>query len=229
MQRKKQILLALFISSVLVAISLSASLRKPQESYISVVSLKAEVPAGTIILQEHLTIVQLPEKLNISAYLNDIKSVAGQSTDRALHTGQLLDRRWLNAQPNGIIYPEAITDGRLYTLRLAAENANGFWLAAGNVVDVHLIPKKAPSEEVPDILPNVRIVSLIGAGREQLAGSASAVVSGSSSSNLPLICLSVNTSQARALAIAETMCTIKLVPVNEPLRAVVQFEGIVSD
>lgn len=218
MKRKKQILLALAISGTLIALSLTAGMRKPNQEFISVVSIKTEVPAGMVILPEHLTIVRLPKELVIVGYLTDIASAVGQSTDSVLYAGQLIDKRSLHQRSTGIMYPDAEEDGRLYTLRLPAEHANGFWLAAGNIVDVHLIPKIKPAEEIPEVLPGVRIASLIGTGKDQTAGTPSPVIAGSSSTGPTLICLNVNTAQARALAIAETMCTIKLVPVNEPAQ-----------
>jgi Flp pilus assembly protein CpaB len=224
MKRKKQILLALAISGVLIALTLTAGMRRPNQEFASVVSIKTEVPAGMVILPEHLTMTRLPKELITTGYLTDIASVVGQSTDCTLYTGQLIDKRWLHQRSTGIVYPDAESDGRLYTLRLPAEHANGFWLAAGNIVDVHLIPKIKPAEEIPEILPGVRIASLIGTGKEQTAGTSSPVIAGSSSTGPTLICLNVNTAQARALAIAETMCTIKLVPVNEPAQTFLQTD-----
>lgn len=216
MNRKKQILLAMVTAAVLVAMTLIAGLRNPEEPTTTVVSAKIDVPAGTVILPSHLDLVELPQRLMTSGYLKETVLAVGQSTDRDLKSGQLLDSRWLHGRPEGIVFPEAAADGRLYTLRLPAEHANGFWLAAGNLVDIHLIPKGDPSPEIPDLLPDIRIASLIGTGQQEGSGSAVSVLPGPASTGNALVCLNVNSAQAHLLAQAETRCIIKLVPVNEP-------------
>lgn len=216
MNRKKQVLMALAIAGLLVALTVAAGLKNPKEPTVSVVAVRSDIPAGTVLREDHLMSIDLPQRLLIASYLKDIKLAVGQATELDLHEGQLLDSRWLNTQPEGIAFPEAITDGRLYTLRLPAEHANGFWLAAGNRVDVHLIPKGQPSDDLPDILPGIRIASLIGTGNSEGSGTAVTVLPSTLSSGSALVCLNVNTAQARVLAMAEACCTIKLVPINEP-------------
>jgi len=217
MNRKKQVILALAAAVLLVALALTAGLRDSGESMVQVLTTRNRITAGSALKADDLVLVDLPSRLMISSYLMDPKAVIGQSVDRDLQQGQLIDRSWLHEDPNGIAYPDARPDGRLYSLRLQPEQANGFWIATGNRVDIHLIPKGEAIEGLPDLLPGIRILSLIGSGKNEDSGAAASVLPGPSSSGSALVCLDVNTAQARVLAQAETRYVIKLVPLNEPM------------
>lgn len=228
MNRKTQILLSATAAVLLVGVALSAGLKEREDPTVFVLAAKGTIRAGQIVKPENLMALELPEKLNTQAYVTDPEWVVGRASDRDLSEGQLIDRRWLHDRPSGIAFPDARADGRLYTLRLQAEHANGFWLAAGNRVDVHLIPKGEPNMELPEVLPDVRILSIIGSGQGQQDRASMDQLVNPSSDGSALVCLDVNTAQAHVLAMAEPRCIIKLVPINElarDLRDVIQREG----
>jgi len=216
MNRKKQMMLAIAAAALLVVLALSAGLRNPEEPTVAVMIVNQDVPAGSVLKAEQLKQVDIPERLMITGYIQDGLQAVGRSTDHDLSSGQIIDRKWLHDQPSGIVYPAAMSDGRLYTLRLAAEHANGFWLATGNKVDVHIIPRAESEQELPDVLAGIEIAALIGVDQEAESGAATSVLASPSSSGSALVCLHVNSAQAHALAIAESRCTIKLIPINEP-------------
>ena len=216
MNRKTQILLSVTAAVLLVGVALSAGLREREQPMVSVLTAKGTIRAGQVVTSEDLSVIELPERFRISEYVTDPEMVIGSASDRDLTAGQLIDRRWLHDRPAGVAFPDARTDGRLYTLRLQAEHANGFWLAAGNRVDVHLIPKGEPNVEIPDILPDVRILSIIGTGPAQTDRTSVDQYANPSADGSALICLDVNTAQAHVLAMAESRCIVKLVPINEP-------------
>lgn len=216
MNRKKQVILAMTAAALLVALVLTAGLRDTREPTVQVLTTKSRIAAGSTLKASDLTLVDLPNRLMISGYLTDPQAAIGRSVDRGLQPGQLIDRSWLHENPNGIVYPDARPDGRLYSLRLLPEQANGFWIASGNRVDIHLMPKGEAIEGLPDLLPGIRILSLIGTGKDEGSSAAASVLPGPSASGSALVCLDVNTAQAHVLAQAETRYVIKLVPVNEP-------------
>ncbi len=216
MNRKKQIIWSAVAALLLVGVAYSTGLRPPDEPTRSVLAAKRAVRAGQVLAQEDFIAVKLPVKFVIDEYVTDPDVVIGAVTDRELSPGQLIDNRWLNTRPDGVAYPDGRTDGRLYTLRLQAEQANGFWLAAGNRVDVHLIPRGEPLEDLPDILPNVRVLAMIGLDQPSSQNGALSGAPAPLAGGTALVCLDVNTAQARVLARAEPCCVIKLVPINEP-------------
>jgi len=217
MNRKKQVILAVTAAALLVALALTAGSRDDREPTVQVLIAKNNIAAGSTLRTGDLTMVDLPSRLMVSGYLTDTQAAIGRSVDRSLQEGQLIDRNWLHEDPYGIAYPDARPDGRLFALRLQPEQANGFWIASGNRVDIHLIPKGEAIEGLPDLLPNIRILSLIGNGKEEGNGAAASVLPAPSASGSALVCLDVNTAQARVLAQAESRYILKLVPLNEPL------------
>ena len=216
MNRRKQILWSIIAASLLVGVALSTGMQDREVPTVSVVAAKGMIRAGQVVTSENLMVLEIPEKLRIQEYVTDLELVIGCSSDRDLSQGQLIDRRWLHAQPAGIAFPDARADGRLYTLRLPAEHANGFWIAAGNKVDIHLIPKGETRMEIPDILPDVRILSILGSGQPPTDRSSRDIYANQSTEGTAIICLDVNTAQAHVLALAESRYIVKLVPINEP-------------
>lgn len=218
MTRKKQLILAMLLAVLLVGLALTAGISRPREAVTAIVSLRRAVKAGTVLGLDDLTLVSLPDRLVDSAYLRLMTDAVGRAPIHDLSAGQLVLRGWLRERPDGVAYPDAAAGSRLYTLNLRPEQANGFWLAAGNRVDVHLIPRgdglsRNVSAMLPEMLPGVRIAALIG-GSEP---SGSSVLASGQSTGLPLVCLAVSAAEARILALAEPSYLIKLVPLNEPL------------
>ena len=218
MTRRKQLTFAFTLAGLLVALALAIGLGRPRPATICVVSIRRAVPAGTALNLDDLALVDLPVGLATPAYLDSQSDAVGMAPLHDLHAGQLLERGWLREHPAGIAYPDAAPAARLYTLKLKPEQANGFWLAVGNRVDVHLVPRSDASIRndalLPDMLPAIKIAALIGADGD--AAHALSVVGGQTDAS-PLVCLAVSATEARVLALAEASCTIKLVPLNEPV------------
>ncbi len=225
MTRRRQLLLALTLAGLLVALALTAGFGRPRQTLTGVVALRRDCPAGAILTADDLMQVDLPAELIHPGYLTTLGDAVGKAAVHDLHAAQLLERDWLRDRPAGIAYPDAESGGRLYTLSLRPEQANGFWLAAGNRVDVHLVPRSdkmtasGSSGGLPGMLPAVRITALLGgSGRTGNSGPAGTSFSGMSGqvTDGTLICLAVSAAEARILALAEASCTIRLVPLNEP-------------
>lgn len=227
MNRKSQILWSVTAAALLVGVALSTGWRGQEAPMVPVVAAKGTIRAGQVVTSEDLMVLELPEKFNIQEYVTDPESVIGCASDRDLSEGQMIDRRWLHDQPAGIAFPDARADGRLYTLRLPAEHANGFWIAAGNRVDIHLIPKGEPHMEIPGILPDVRILSILGSGKPPADHAPQDLYANPSTDGSAMVCLDVNTAQAHVLALAESRYIVKLVPINEPFaepQAIIQVD-----
>lgn len=225
MTRRRQLMFALTLAGLLVALALTAGFGRPRQPLNGVIALRRDCPAGALLTADDLMRVELPAELIHPGYLTTLGDAVGKAAVHDLHAAQLLERDWLRDRPAGIAYPDAESGGRLYTLSLRPEQANGFWLAAGNRVDVHLVPRNdktaanGSSGGIPGMLPAVRIAALLGGsgstGNSGPAGTSFSGMAGQATDG-PLICLAVSAAEARILALAEASCTIRLVPLNEP-------------
>lgn len=211
MRRGKQIILTIMITLALLALAWSAGTGSSQERTIGVIAAKSDIPAGSQLSADQLTMVQLPESLAADIYLTDLSAAVGQWTFSTLSDGELLSRTRLARTASGISYPEPGPGRRLITIDLEPADAVGFWLAAGSVVDVYLIPRSQQSVNDIKILEKVRVMGIVSP------------VSGSLNSGLPaengqadgLICLDVNNEQARLIISSRTACDITLAAINE--------------
>jgi pilus assembly protein CpaB len=213
MRRTKQIILTILITLVLLALVWSAQASGSPPKTINVVAAKRDVPAGTLLTADQLMIVQLPEALNSNAYLTDIAEAAGQWTSAPFSGGELLSRQRLTLSAAGIVYPDAGPGRRLLTIDLEPSDAVGFWLAAGSLVDLYLIPRNRESGAEIQILEKVRVMAIISpvtsspiAGTQVSDGNADG-----------LICLDLNHEQARIIISSRGLYDITLSAINENL------------
>ncbi len=217
MTKRKQLLAAAGLAALLVSIAVIVGLGRPSLETVEVIALNNDITAGKILEAADLRIVQLPLDSAVDSVAKTPEEVIGKAALHSLYAGQILHQQWLRHQPAGIAYPDAAMDSRLYTLKLPPENANGFWLAAGNLVDVHLVQRGSTAEAansmLPEMLPSLKIVALLDNRAD--ANLAAGAPGGQASE--PLVCLAVKAAEARILAMAEAACLIKLVPLNEPL------------
>ncbi|HAL74599.1 MAG TPA: hypothetical protein DCM45_05840 [Clostridiales bacterium] len=215
MRQTKQIILTILITLALLALVWSAQASGSQPKTINVVAAKSDVAAGTLLTPDQLMLVQLPEAMQSDAYLTDITEAAGQWTSSPLSGGELLSRQRLTASAAGLVYPDAGPGRRLLTIDLEPSDAVGFWLAAGSLVDLYLIPRNRESGAEIQVLERVRVMAII-------SPLTSSPISGAQVSNGnadSLICLDLNHEQAGIIINSRGLYDITLSAVNENLPA----------
>ncbi len=214
--------MAVALAALLVTLSVIIGKGRPDPATTEIVVMRHDLTAGSILQPEDLKTIEIQAEAVSASALRTVDSAVGKALLHPLAAGQVVHDNWLRAQPAGIAYPDAAPGCRLYTLRLQAENANGFWLAAGNLVDIHLVSRGSSnvngddnfSSMLPEMLPAIKVTAILKKDDND-SNSISAVAG--QQADAPLVCLAVSAAEARILAIAEASCLIKLVPVNDPV------------
>jgi Flp pilus assembly protein CpaB len=209
MRRNKQIILTILITLALLALAWFAGQGRTVTKKVLAVAARCDIPAGCQISADQLTEVEIPAEILSGSYLQDIAAITGQWTTLPVLAGELISSPRLARSAAGLIYPDPGPGRRLLTLELKAADANGFWLAAGNHVDLYLIPRNRESIADLQVLENIRIMAILsGAGQ-------STGLSQSSSGRDALICLDLNLEQARMINGAVGLYDIRLTAINE--------------
>jgi|LSQX01.1.fsa_nt_gb Flp pilus assembly protein CpaB len=209
MQQKKQILLTLAATVILVGLSWLAGASRPKVAWASVAVASCEIPAGGSLKAGDIALIRMPVESVQPDWFSDPDSAVGLFSPTGLVAGEILHARRLSDQPEGIQYPGPGPGRRLMTLRLDRASANGYWLAAGCRVDLHLVPRGAADQPV-QVLKNITVLRVLdGATQSGLA-----VVAGPQSKDL-LLCLDLSVKEAALLAFADIHYSIRLAVVNE--------------
>lgn len=198
MRKYKQIIMAIIIAAALVTLSWFAGSSRKDIDTIEVVSISADIRAGTRIEAEYLDYIEITDASYRETYFQDIQEVLGQWLLFDLKQGEILTRNRLDVKAAGIDYPGSAPGRRLMTVRLSPAEANGFWLAEGNRVDLYLVPRNTGETETRKI-PDLEIVRLIKPA----------------SSPEQLICLDISRKQADFLADYMERCTVRVAVINE--------------
>ena len=210
MRRKKQIFLSLGIAIVLLAMTWWVNLRRDTEETIQVLAARCDIPAGSCIESEHLTLISIPVSLNRAGYLENQESAVGQWATNFLAEGEFIPANRLHNRAGGLSYPDAGTGRRLITLKLEPAAANGFWLTAGNYIDLFLIPHARDQENEMLILEQIRVMAVLDENTgHRLTDTRITTTTGR------LICLDLNIEQAGLILGHLGSHDIRIAVVNE--------------
>lgn len=209
MRKYRQSLLAALLALALLGLTYWAGQGRQVIRKVNVVALAQDVPAGTCLKPEHLTVIELSENPALDIYIKSQDQAVGSWTNTGLKAGELLLATRLNSTSSGVSYPNPQSGHRLMTLELKAGDANGFFLAAGNRVDLHLVPRQL-SAAAPDIIRNVPVVALLGADGQPLEMPVDNL------QDTALLCLDLELAQASRLAVAISHDDVRVAAVNEP-------------
>lgn len=209
MRHSIQVTLTIILTLVLVGLAWFAGRSRTQTRTRPVVLVRQSVSAGSRLELSDLSVIELPADQVQAEWVNDLHAAAGMWTAADLDQGEILLRDKLTDQSNGIVYPGSGPGRRLMTIRVDAAAANGFWLAEGSRVDIHLVPGSAADQEIK-VIRNIRILRI-------LDGSSSGAALAKPGSD-PLLCLDLSAEQAVMLAAAESRYALKLSVVNEGCR-----------
>ncbi|MBP1757430.1 MAG: Chaperone for flagella basal body P-ring formation [Firmicutes bacterium] len=209
MRKHHQNLLAILLTLILLGFSYWAGRGQPAVRQVPVVVLAQNVPAGTILQPDHLTIVEIEDHPALTGYLHSPEQAIGQWSGSELKAGELLPASRVSATPCGVKYANPRPGHRLMTIELRSGEANGFYLAAGNLIDIHMVPKQ-PAGAMTETFHRVPIVALIGTDGQPLT------VPLESQNATALLCLDLDQVQAVRLAEAQSRDDIRVSVVNEP-------------
>jgi Flp pilus assembly protein CpaB len=207
MRRSRQIILTLLLTAALLSLAWFAGRGRTKTPQQRIVVLSRDVAAGSQLTASDLVYVLIPADQLTDAQITDLTEAVGSWTEVPLYNGEWLHRERLSEQPSGLSYPNAGPGRRLLTISLDAADANGYWLSAGSLVDLYLIPRSRQSLTDYLLLEKVRIMAV-------LDGSTPGQSTGGSRAS-PLICLDLSTEQAGIISGADGLYQIRLVVVNE--------------
>ena len=218
MRQGKQIFLTILITLALLALAFFASTSSGREKTAGILAARNDIPAGTQLTSDQLVFVQLPQSLLTDCYLNDISAAVGLWTSSPIDSGELLSRQRLAVIANGISYPEPGPGRRLVTIDLEPADAVGFWLAAGSLIDLYLIPRNRENGAEIQVLEKIRIMGIISPA----TGSPSAGSPAGTGNADGLICLDVNSEQARIVIGSQGLYDITLAAINDESDAMIE-------
>lgn len=208
MTRKKQILLTAIFVICMTALVLIGRPVKAQIKMTEIVVLAKDVDAASYLAADDLKLISVPADMAGDKYVQSIQDAVGKWTDSKIYLDEWLHKEKLGIRPEGLIFP-AESDGgktRLITLSLPAEAVNGYWLAAGNLVDIDIVSRDKSQKNAVSSLENIEVAAVLS--RQGTAGNVSYDLSNEISS--PLVCLKVNREQARLLAEASVKSDIRI-------------------
>lgn len=211
MRRSRQILLTILITGALLALAWTAGSVRNEIKMASAVIVNCDISAGGRITADQLSIVQMPADMLADCYITDPVKAIGLWTSVEMHSGELISSRQLTIRAAGLQYSDPGPGRRLLTIKLEPSDANGFWLGAGSRIDIYLIPRSR--EDITEIqtLENIRVMAVLeSATGEPIADNVTKSASGDK-----LLCLDINSDQARLLSSAPGEYDIRLAVINE--------------
>jgi Flp pilus assembly protein CpaB len=207
MRKNKQLILAVLIAGALVGLAWSSGLSRVEEKTVRLVAAARDIPAGSALSEDQLILVECPAELALAGYAQSVSEAAGLWTGQGFAAGELISPRSLAAKASGLVYPDAGAGRRLVTISLAAAAANGFWLEAGNRVDIYLVPRSRENSLGIQVMENIRILAVLrGDGGQDTAVKSTAS---------PLLCLDLDSAQAAAIFGAYGVYDLQLAVINE--------------
>jgi Flp pilus assembly protein CpaB len=212
MRKYQQTIWAVLLTVILIGLAYWAGQGQPTVIIPPALPIKNSSGPGGPRRPADLTLTQLPADQVPAGYPGDLAAAVGRFTLRDLEAGEFLCASALREQASGIAYPNPRPGRRLMTVELPAGAANGFYLAAGNRIDLILVPRqKSEPEEPVTILSGIEIMAVLGSAadapnRTMTSPQASA-----------LLCLDVDAEEAIQIARAKSYADIQVSVQNEPL------------
>jgi hypothetical protein len=217
MKKKKQLLLTCVIS-VLVLLSVFYFLsRTTEDKAYNVFLLNQDVLSGCKIEKAMVYSLPIPEKSLLPEACRTLDEIIGKYCNRDMKNGALISMNDLTLLQNGIIYPSVKSGNVLYSLALESDDANGWWMAKGNLVliyiyDANLLTYDEMNSQTADtgkasvtIMESVRIIRLLDENGSEVT---------TQGVKPAMACLEVSKEQAQVLFDAENSKKIKLIPQN---------------
>ena len=209
MRKNQQILFSLLLTLLLVGLAFWAGQGKQPPPPMTVVRLREAVASGTQLTDQQLELVSLPASEALTGHVQSLQQATGSWTTMPLAQGSLLLPEQLTAVAAGVIYDAPAPGRRLMSVELRPGDANGLFLAPGNRVDLHLVPKAVRPDLLTALIPDIRVVAVLDATGQPLKN-----LNGRPNSTA-LLCLDLDTQQASQLAEALSRSFIRVAVRNE--------------
>ncbi len=205
MRRSRQLILTLLVTATLIGLSWFAGQNRDKERLQPACLLIEPLAAGSLLEPNQFKEIWLQEAdlPRNAVTMQDLPTPCYARTD--LLAGDLLIRDRISPWPSGLVYSNSGPGRRLMTLELDPAQANGFWLSAGNLIDLYLIPRN-PGLDSVQVLRALAVQSVMRPQSTDLHAT---------DLHTTLLCLDLSSEQADQLALALDSCFIRLSVVNE--------------
>lgn len=176
--------------------------------------LNKNLKAGSVIASDMIRGVKISRNTILPNACKSKEEIVGMFTLTDLKKDEILSVEDISIEKNGLSYQNLNEGNVLYTLALKPEDANGWWLAKGNIVDLLLLkpaglkPVSATVEEsgiIIDVIESVRIARIMDE---------TGVPIDTGEKPAKLICLELSMEQAKAVFETESTKRIKIVAKN---------------
>lgn len=194
MKRTKQIFLAIMITACIILLVWLFRPVKAETDFEQYIIASEDIDVGQEIVQRHFETIELPAGIISDKYKYGAEPLIGRVASFDISAGELISSNHVTDKPQGLTYPNQKTGTRLMTIELPASFANGYWLAAGSLVDIDMIAKSPNDEEQIISLENIEVVAVLSAGGME------ATSNSGYGSTKPLICIALTREQALQLA-----------------------------
>lgn len=211
MTRRRQVLVALLAAAALLSVSYLALRPAAAASGVEVPVCAEDVPAGTRIEAAMLTTVRVPEDAIPDGAVREAVAAVGLRTPVLLRKGEMLSESRLSADALGIGHPGAGPGRRIAAVSLSTDEAAGWWLSEGSMVDVHLLFPDDGGGAAHDVLAGIRVAAVMDAKGNRIG-------EGNEAGAPSVLCLDVDEAQAARLAEAELGGRIRVTIVNEAME-----------
>ncbi|MHB1485167.1 MAG: Flp pilus assembly protein CpaB [Saccharofermentanales bacterium] len=206
MKKKNQILLTCGISVLIFLILFYFMSKSAKENEYDIFLLNRDINAGEKIEKTMLTILSIPQSSILPNAYKDINEIIGKFVLNDMKKGDMLSKRDLINLQNGIIYPALHKGNVLYTISLKAEDANGWWLAKGNKVQVFIGKDSDDPVNSPEKIESAKIIRIMD--------ESGAEINQDLIKEPKMVCLEVKDEEAKILFKAEGTRKIKLIALN---------------
>lgn len=168
--------------------------------------ISRDIGAGEKIEKTMLSPISIPQNCVLPQVCKNADEIIGRFALNNMKKGDLLSYRDLSLLQNGIIYPSLHNGKILYTLSLKAEDANGWWIAKGNIVQLYVYENELNNVDQPiEIIEASRIVRIMDETGTEI---------NQEYKQPRMVCLEVSALEAQILFKAEGTRKIKLLAMN---------------
>ncbi len=214
---------AIGLATALAVLLLAGASHPGPNREITVVVPNRDLPVGTRLHAGLLSMKTLP------VHADDLPAGVLQALEPAedkillvpVRRNELLLQDRLGTGDAGVIHPNAATGRRLVALALRPERAGGWWLDAGDRVDVHLVPRNPSLGLAPILLESLRVAAVLDSKGRPVTGrfpGEEVQQTGMPAGDPAVLSLEVRREEAAILTEALATHDPTVVVVNEPNR-----------
>jgi Flp pilus assembly protein CpaB len=147
MRRMKFIILTIIVTVILLVIEASV-IKKVigyEEEKTVIIAIKT-IEVGAIIKKDMVKQMEMNVKDIHSNYITSMQEVVGKTAQEKIHIGEIILRNKINPEANHFV-SDAKEDSRYFSLEFKGDQANGWWLNQGQLVDIIFVPDFKTLEE----------------------------------------------------------------------------------